>query len=123
MRPRHDTTSSLDDPGDSGTGRPLATDEADVLPAPSDPAERQQLIQSIVTRTRDEHYRDDHQVIIDALNGAIEAAGLPPQPHMWVDGTAAEIGSGRHVVSDRHLSVSNGEGADQVPEEAHDPEA
>lgn len=123
MRPRHDTTSSLDDSGDSGTGRPLATDEADVLPAPSDPAERQELIQSIVTRTRDEHYGDDHQAIIDAINGAIEAVGLPEQPHMWVDATAAEISSGRHVVTDRHLAVSNGEGADQVPAEAHDPDA
>ncbi len=123
MRPRHDTTSSLDNPGDAGTGRPLATDEADVLPAPSDPAERQELIQAIVTKTRDECYGDDHETIVDTLNRGIEAAGLPPQPHMWVDGTAAEIGSGRHVVSDRHLAVSNGEGADQVPEEAHDPDA
>ncbi len=123
MRARHDTSASLDNPPDAGTGIPLTADEVDVLPAPSDPAERQELIQSIVARTRSDHYGQGLDEIIEALGRALEAAGLPPQPPMWVESTAAEIASGRHVVTDRHLAVSNGEGADVVPEEADDPDA
>ncbi len=123
MRPRQDTSSSIDDPTDSGTGVPVAADEVHVVPAPSDPEQRQELIQAIVTKTRDEHYGEDAARVEDALNRAIEAAGLPPQPHMWVQATASEITSGRHVVSDRNLAVSNGEGDDAVPDEAHDPDA
>ena len=113
----------LGDPRDVGSGVPAADADVETILAPADPKDRQEFIQRLVTTVRAEHYGDDLDVVEAALSRAIEVSGLPEQPHMWIGATAAEISSGRHVVVDRHLAVASGEGADEIPVEADDPNA
>lgn len=121
MAIRRDSTSDLDATGDSGTG--VQTEQVDVLPVPSDPKERQKFIQSLVSEVTERFSGEPLDVIVAALSQRIAAAGLPQQPEKWVSDTASEISDGRHVVVDRHLAVSNGSGADEVPDEAVHPRA
>lgn len=113
----------LGNPRDVGSGVPADDAEVEVIQAPADPKDRQAFIQQLVTQVREDHYGDDLETVQAALARAIEGSGLPEQPHKWVGDTAAEIASGRHVVADRHLAVASGDGADEVPAEADDPDA
>lgn len=113
----------LGDPHDAGSGVPADDADVEMIQAPADPKERQAFIQQLVTRVRADHYGEELDVVEAALSQAIEASGLPEQPHKWIGDTSAEIASGRHVVVDRHLAVASGDGADQVPVEADDPNA
>lgn len=117
--PQHD----LGNPHETGSGVPAADADVETIQAPADPKDRQAFIQRLVTTVRAEHYGDELDVVEAALSRAIEDSGLPEQPHKWIGDTAAEIASGRHVVVDRHLAVASGEGADEIPAEADDPNA
>lgn len=113
----------LGNPGEAGSGVPADDADVEMIQAPADPKDRQAFIQELVTRVREDHYGDELDVVEAALSQAIEASGLPEQPHKWIGDTSAEIASGRHVVVDRHLAVASGEGADEIPAEADDPDA
>lgn len=113
----------LGNPGEPGSGVPADDADVEMIQAPADPEDRQAFIQQLVTRVRADHYGEELDVVEEALSQAVAASGLPEQPHKWVGDTAAEIASGRHVVVDRHLAVASGEGADEVPVEADDPDA
>lgn len=123
MRAREETPKAdLGNPRDVGSGVPARDETTETIQAPADPKDRQAFIQQLVTRVREDHYGEELSVIEAALGQAIAASGLPEQPHKWVGDTAAEIASGRHVVVDHHLARA-GEGADEIPAEADDPDA
>jgi hypothetical protein len=79
---------------------------------------RQSLLQDIVRQVHDAHAGEDLETVLSALQGGLEEAGFPPQPEMWLEGTASEIAEGRHVVVDRHLAEGDDDRADGVPEAA-----
>ena len=123
MRAHEETPNTdLGNPRDSGSGVPARDGAVEMIQAPADPKDRQEFLQQLVTRVREDHYGEELSVVEEALSQAVAASGLPEQPHKWVGDTAAEIASGRHVVVDRHLAKA-GEGADEIPAEAHDPDA
>ena len=123
MRAHEETPNAdLGNPRDAGSGVPAPDGAVEMIQAPADPKDRQAFIQELVTRVREDHYGEELPVVEEALSQAIAASGLPEQPHKWVGDTAAEIASGRHVVVDHHLAEA-GDGADEIPAEAHDPDA
>ena len=79
---------------------------------------RQALLQDVVRRVTDAHSGDDVHVVREALARTMAEAGIPEQPPVWFESTVDEIVEGRHVVVDRHEGVSNGPGADEVPDAA-----
>ena len=80
--------------------------------------QRQALLQDVVRVVTEAHAGEDVEVVRAALAREMAAAGIPEQPPVWFESTVDEIVEGRHVIVDRHLGVSSGPGADDVPDEA-----
>jgi hypothetical protein len=77
--------------------RPLTTEDQP-LEQSGTQARLQQVVADVVAAVGGER---DARLARERLAAAIEAAGLPEQPHKWVADTAAEIAAGRSVVVDR----------------------
>ncbi|HEX8498634.1 MAG TPA: hypothetical protein VF661_15665 [Actinomycetales bacterium] len=64
------------------------------------------IVQEVVTRLSSGALKDAPvEEVAGKLQQALMDAGLPEQPHSWVDSTAREISGGRTVITDVRAAI------------------